>query len=167
MSRTLPTYCEHDAVTDWGDFGPEGDRVPPHNRDAEAALISSCLVSPNALHDALTVVAPDDLYVPANRRTWAAICRLHTRGDPIDPITVADEIQTGEGRPGIDPADVVAYLTSLGTVANTPAYARIVADMARYRRLLAAADELAAAVARFDDTAIDQAVKAIAAERAA
>lgn len=59
------------------------------------------------------------------------------------------------------------YLTSLGTVANTPTYARIVADMARYRRLLAAADELAAAVARFDDTAIDQAVKAIAAERAA
>jgi replicative DNA helicase len=46
-------------------------------------------------------------------------------------------------------------------VSNTPTYARIVADMARYRRLLAAADELAAAVARFDDTAIDQAVKAI------
>lgn len=141
------------------------DRIPPHNRDAEAALISSCLVSPNALHDALTVVAPDDFYLPANRRTWAAICRLHTRGDPIDPITVADEIQTGEGRPGIDPANVVAYLTSLGTVANTPAYARIVADMARYRRLLAAADELAAAVARFDDIAIDQALDTLTKER--
>lgn len=46
-------------------------------------------------------------------------------------------------------------------MSNTPTYARIVADMARYRRLLAAADELAAAVARFDDTAIDQALKAI------
>lgn len=57
------------------------------------------------------------------------------------------------------------YLTSLGTVANTPTYARIVSDMARYRRLLAAADELAAAVARFDDTAIDQALDTLTKER--
>lgn len=141
------------------------DRIPPHNRDAEAALISSCLVSPNALHDALTVVAPDDLYVPANRRIWAALTRLHARGEPVDPITVADEVQTGDGRPGIDPANVVSYLSALGTVANTPAYARIVADMARYRRLLHAADELAAAVARFDDTAIDQALDTLTKER--
>ncbi len=28
MSRTLPTYCEHGVVTDWGDFGPEGDSRP-------------------------------------------------------------------------------------------------------------------------------------------
>ena len=142
----------------------DGRRVPC-NPDAEAALISSCLVSPNALHHALTLVAPDDLYIPANRRIWAALTRLHTRGGPVDPVTVAAEVQTGDGRAGIDPADVVAYLSALGTVANTPAYARIVADMARYRRLLTAADELAAAVARFDDTAIDQALDTLTKER--
>ena len=141
------------------------DRTPPHNPDAEAALISNALASPNACDHAITIVTPDDFYLPANRRTWAAICRLHTRGDPIDPITVADEIQTGDGRAGIDPANVVSYLTALGTVANTPTYARIVADMARYRRLLAACDELAEAVARFDDCAIDQALDNLTKER--
>lgn len=141
------------------------DRIPPHNPDAENALISSCLVSTNALDHALGTVAPDDLYTPANRRIYAAMARLHARGEPVDPITVADEVQTGDGRPGIDPANVVSYLTALGTVANTPAYARIVADMARYRRLLHACDELAEAVARFDDCAIDQALKALEAER--
>lgn len=57
------------------------------------------------------------------------------------------------------------YLTSLGTVANTPTYARIVSELARYRRLLEHAEALSAAVACFDDIAIDQAIKAIAAER--
>ena len=141
------------------------DRTPPHNPDAEAALISNALASPNACDHAITIVTPDDFYLPANRRTWAAICRLHTRGDPIDPITVADEIQTGEGRPGIDPADVVAYLTALGTVANTPTYARIVSELARYRRLLEHAEALSAAVACFDDIAIDQALDTLTKER--
>lgn len=58
--------------------------TPPHHADAEAALISSCLTS---------TVTPDDLYTPANRRVYAAILRLHTRGEPIDPITVAHEVQ--------------------------------------------------------------------------
>ena len=136
----------------------------PHHPDAEAALISSCLASPKALDHATTVVAPEDLYTPANRRVYAAMCRLHARGAPVDPITVAHEVQTGDGQPGIDPANVTSYLTALGTTANNPTYARIVATMARYRRLAHAAEELAAAVASFDDTAIDQAVKAITVE---
>lgn len=139
--------------------------TPPHHADAEAALISSCLASPKALDHAAATVTPDDLYTPANRRVYAAILRLHTQGHPIDPITVAHEVQTGDGQAGIDPANVTTYLTALGTTANSPTYARIVATMARYRRLLHAADELAHAVRAFDDTAIDQALDALEKER--
>lgn len=147
------------------DHGDEPQRLPPHNLPAEEALLSACLISTRALDHALATVTPDDFYAPANRRVYAAMVRLHARGEPVDPITVADEVQTGDGRPGIDPANVVSYLAALGTVANTPAYARIVADMARYRRLLAACDELAEAVARFDDCAIDQALDNLTKER--
>lgn len=139
--------------------------TPPHHADAEAALISSCLTSTRALQHAAATVTPDDLYTPANRRVYAAILRLHTQGQPIDPITVAHEVQTGDGQAGIDPANVTTYLTALGTTANSPTYARIVATMARYRRLLQAADELAHAVRAFDDTAIDQALDALHKER--
>ena len=141
-----------------------GHRIP-HHADAERALIATCLTSTKALDHALTTVTPDDLYTPANRRVYAAMARLHTRGEPIDPITVAHEVQTGDGQAGIDPANVTTYLTSLGVTANTPAYARIVAEMARYRRLLHACDELAEAVARFDDCAIDQALDNLTKER--
>ena len=140
------------------------DRVP-HHPDAENALISSCLASPKALDHAITTVTPDDLYTPANRRVYAAMLRLHTRGEPIDPITVAHEVQTGDGQPGIDPANVTTYLTNLGTTANTPTYARIVATMARYRRILVACGDLEHAVRKFDDTAIDQALDALGKER--
>lgn len=142
------------------------DRVVPHNEAAENALISSCLISTNALDHALTTVTPDDLYTPANRRIYAAMGRLHGRGEPVDPITVADEVQTGDGRAGIDPANVVSYLTALGTVANTPTYARIVAYHARLRRLLHLAVQLTDAVHRFDDTAIAQALDGLAKETA-
>ena len=137
----------------------------PHHPDAEAALISSCLTSTRALDHAITTVTPDDLYTPANRRVYAAMIRLHTRGEPIDPITVAHEVQTGDGQPGIDPANVTSYLTALGTTANNPTYARIVATMARYRRILVACGELEHAVRAFDDTAIDQALDALTKER--
>lgn len=141
------------------------DTPPPNHPDAEAALISSCLTSPKALAHAATVVQPDDLYTPANRRIYAALLRLHTRGDPVDPITVAHEVQTGDGQPGIDPANVTTYLTNLGTTANTPTYARIVTTMARYRRILQACGELEHAVRKFDDTAIDQSLDALHKER--
>jgi replicative DNA helicase len=137
----------------------------PHHPDAEAALISSCLTSTRALDHAATTVQPDDLYVVANRRIYAAMLRLHTRGEPVDPITVAHEVQTGDGQPGIDPANVTTYLAALGTTANSPTYARIVATMARYRRILVACGELEHAVRAFDDTAVDQALEALGKER--
>lgn len=141
------------------------DTPPPNHPEAEAALIASCLTSTRALTHATTTVGPDDFYTPANRRIYAAMCRLHTRGEPIDPITVAHEVQTGDGQAGIDPANVTTYLTALGVTANSPTYARIVSAMARYRRILVACGELEHAVRAFDDTAIDQALDALGKER--
>lgn len=141
------------------------ERTPPHNDPAEAALISACLTSTKALAHAATIVTPDDLYSPANRRVYAALLRLHAAGQPIDPVTVADEVQTGDGKPGIDPANVIGYLASLGVTAHSERYATIVARMARLRRILHLCGELEAAVAAFDDTAIDQALDALGKER--
>ena len=105
------------------------------------------------------------LSAPANRRGYAALLRLHAAGQPIDPVTVADEVQTGDGKPGIDPANVIGYLASLGVTAHSERYATIVARMARLRRILHLCGELEAAVAAFDDTAIDQALDALHKER--
>ena len=76
-----------------------------------------------------------------------------------------DGAEDGDGQAGIYPANVTTCLCGLGTTANSPTYARIVATMARYRRILQAADELTHAVRAFDDTAIDQALDALGKER--
>lgn len=141
------------------------DRPLPHNDPAEAALISACLTSTRALQHAAATVTPDDLYNPANRRVYAALLRLHTQGQPIDPVTVADEVQTGDGKPGIDPANVISYLAGLGVTAHSERYAHIVAHHARLRRILHLCRELEDAVAAYDDTAIDQALDALTKER--
>ena len=139
-------------------------RTPPHNDPAEAALISACLTSAKALEHAAGVVTPEDLYDPANRRVYAALLRLHTQGQPIDPVTVADEVQTGDGKPGIDPANVISYLAGLGVTAHSERYAHIVARMARLRRILHLCGDLEDAVHAYDDTAIAQALDALAKE---
>ena len=138
--------------------------TPPHNDPAEAALISACLTSAKALAHAAGTVTPDDFYNPANRRVYAALLRLHTQGQPIDPVTVADEVQTGDGKPGIDPVNVISYLASLGVTAHSERYATIVARMARLRRILHLCGELETAVWAFDDTAIGQALDGLAKE---
>lgn len=140
-------------------------RTPPHNAPAEEALISGCLTSPRMLDHALGIITPDDLYIPANRRVFAAMTRLHADGQPVDPVTVADEVRAGDGRVGINPANVTSYLCSLGTTAHSPRYATIVARDARLRRLLHLAEDLTAAAHAYDATAIDQALDALHKER--
>ncbi len=140
-------------------------RTPPHNPPAEESLISACLISTKALDHAVTVVTPDDFYAPANRRVFAAMLRLHTDSQPVDIVTVADEIQTDTAPAIVDPARVAGYLTSLGHTAHSTRYADIVARDAWLRRLLRLASELTEAVYAFDDTAIDQALDALGKER--
>lgn len=140
-------------------------RIPPHNPDAEAALLSACILYADQRRKAISALDPEDFYVSANRRVFAAITRLETRGEPVDIITVSAEVQTGDEHASVNPTHVAGYINSLGSALNTSVYCGIVADMARYRRLLNASSDLTNAVYAFDDTAICQALDALDKER--
>jgi replicative DNA helicase len=99
-------------------------------RDAIAAAVETCTA--------------DDLYKPAHGHIFDAITTLYSRGEPADPVTVADELS----RAGLlEPVGGLAALVSLQ--ADTPAttnaarYARIVEEHALLRRLIAVAGEIA------------------------
>ena len=81
-------------------------RVPPHNLDAEASLLGAMLLSREAVGVAVERgVHPDEFYKPAHRHIFDAIRSLNTSGEPVDPITVADELrrhQLLEGIGGLD-----------------------------------------------------------------
>src|SRR5437016_1814476 len=70
-----------------------GTRVPPHDLAAEASLLGAMLLSANAIGAAAEVrLTAGDFYKPAHGHIYEAIENLYHRGDPADPITVADEL---------------------------------------------------------------------------
>src|SRR5579872_168975 len=119
-------------------------RVPPHNLDAEQSLLGAMLLSRDAIAAAVEFCGTDDFYKPAHAHIFDAVTTLYSRGEPADPVTVADELS----RAGLlEAAGGLAALVSLQ--ADTPAttnagrYAQIVEEHALLRRLIAVAGEIA------------------------
>ena len=67
-------------------------RIPPHNLHAEESLLGAMLLSRDAIAAAVETCAADDLYKPAHGHVFDAITTLYSRGEPADPVTVADEL---------------------------------------------------------------------------
>jgi replicative DNA helicase len=122
----------------------ESGRIPPHNLDAEQSLLGAMLLARDAIAAAVETCAADDFYKPAHGHIFDAVTTLYSRGEPADPVTVADELS----RAGL--LEAVGGLPALISLqADTPAttnaarYARIVEEHALLRRLIAVAGEIA------------------------
>ena len=116
---------------------PALDQPAAWDREAEQALLGAALIDPQA---ASQPIQSTDLYQPANAIIWAAIQHMRTTGQPVDPITVADHLETAGqleqtgGRPYL--AELVAAAT---VTANAGAHAQIVRKHATRRAIQDAA----------------------------
>ncbi len=66
--------------------------MPPHNLDAEESLLGAMLLSRTAIDVASESVSASDFYKPAHGHVYEAITSLSAQGEPVDPVTVADEL---------------------------------------------------------------------------
>ena len=122
-----------------------GTRVPPHVLAAEASLLGAMLLSPTAIGAAAEVrLTAADFYKPAHGHIYEAIEALYHRGEPADPVTVADELHRDGLLEAIGGAPTLVGLQS-GTpaISNAGRYARIVEEFSRLRRLIGVAGEIA------------------------
>lgn len=124
-------------VTRLADRRP-GHRLPPHDDDAERALIGAALHHP-ATADLLATIPPGDWYRPAHSHIAAAITALVETGVNADPLTVADHLR-GHGL--LDNAgglpELVRLMAEAPGVTNTGHYAAIIRNHATRRALIAA-----------------------------
>ncbi len=120
------------------------DRSVPHSVEAEEAVLGSILINPEALFDVAPFLHPEDFYIVRNGWIWDAILTLHDRREPVDFLTVVEEL---ERRGQLEEVGGSAYITSLINAVPTPihaeAYGRIVERTALRRRLINAAGEIA------------------------
>jgi replicative DNA helicase len=115
------------------------DRVPPHDADAEAALLGAMLIDHLVVNDVADRISPDDFYVAAHRHVYDAILALERSGRAVDVITVKDELKARAAFDKAGGADGLARL--METVTSSAAarhHAGIVRDHACVRGLLRA-----------------------------
>jgi replicative DNA helicase len=120
------------------------DKLVPHNIEAEEAVLGSLLIDPEALFRVSPFLRPDDFYLQKNGWVYEAILSLHEQRQPVDFVTLCDDLER-QGR--LDQVGGAAYVTHLinavPSAIHVEAYGRIVEQAAIRRRLINAASRIA------------------------
>ena len=120
-------------------------RVPPHNLQAEESLLGAMLLTKDAVAEAVEVVSAENFYAPANQYVYEAIVRLYNSGQPIDVVTVANELDRNEEIAEMVGGSATLLRLQAGTPVATNAgrYALIVYEHAVLRKLISTAQSIA------------------------
>ena len=120
-------------------------RVPPHDLDAEAAVLSAVMLDTSALDKILEFLKPEHFYSEAHRRIFEAAIELRTVGQPVDVVQVGTWLKNRER---IAQVGGMSYLTELldasPAVTNVAAYGRTIHEKWRVRQLIATCQRVAA-----------------------
>ncbi len=124
---------------------PTLSRQPPYSEDAEQAVLGGILLNPDRLADAQELLEPEDFYRRSNQLIFAAMNSLNDREINIDVVSVKEELERDNH---LDDVGGVAYMAELAdavpTSTNVGYYAKIVNDKATMRRVIQAAQTIAA-----------------------
>lgn len=133
-----------DSFSNWGRITMDV-RIPPHNEEAEKAVLGALLTDGvnSGVADVVTsIVKKEDFYRDAHRIIFEAIETLIKSHRTIDFITLSEEL---DRRKKLDTVGGIAYITSLANEAtgyNIEEHARIVSEKAQMRRLIDAGNKI-------------------------
>ncbi len=118
-------------------------QIPPHSIDAEKALLGSVLIRSEVMHEVIDIVREASFYSNQNRSVWIALMELHSKGSPIDLLTVSARLKE---KNLLDDAGGMSYLTELVNIVpsstNAVPYAEIVENKFVMRELLRASEQI-------------------------
>lgn len=112
-------------------------KVPPHNLEAEQAILAGVLINNDALNQVMDILSPDDFYRESHTLLFEGMTTLYNNNEPIDLITLSEHLTRGDR---LEKAGGVEYLASLVDAVSTSAgilyHAQIVRDLAVRRKLI-------------------------------
>jgi len=126
-----------------GELRESTGRVPPHDIEAEKAVLSAILLDNDALHAVVTEVRDEDFYHPSHQILYRSMVRLRDGNQPVDLTTLAAYLK---GESLLDGIGGPVTLAEIADYEATPAhilhYARIVRDRSIKRHLISTASEI-------------------------
>ncbi len=131
------------ASLDTAVAAPEAALVPPQNLDAEESVLGAMLLSPGAIGAVTEAIDAGDFYRESHGKIYKACLGLFARGEPVDAITVADELEERGELDAVGGRVRVHELARLVPAsANAGHYARIVREMGILRGLISAGGQI-------------------------
>src|ERR1019366_799264 len=138
--------------------------MPPNNIEAEDATLGSMLIDPDAIDQVTGFLRAEDFYRDANRTIYEVILTLQQQRTKADYITITDELERQSKLDDVGgPAYIAGLINQVPTSANIVYYARIVEQMAIFRRLITVGGEIVQLGYDADDAtvALDQAERSL------
>jgi replicative DNA helicase len=120
-------------------------RVPPHDLDAEAAVLSAILLERDALDRVLEILRPEHFYSDANRRIYEGAEAIAAAGMPIDIVSIASWLRDRDRMGQIGGPSYLAQLAdATPAVAHVAAHAQVVYEKWRIRQLIGTCQRISA-----------------------
>jgi len=118
--------------------------LPPHDGDAERALLGSILIDEDLISEITTFLDPSAFYLVGNRMIYQAMLDLVKNNSPVDYLTIhsrmaQEDVQEFENLDGY----LISLITNTPTSAHGLQYARIIKDCYQRRQIITAASEIA------------------------
>ncbi len=134
----------------------DGDRVVPQNLDAEISVLGASMLTPNVIPGVSEIVRPHQFYRQAHQRIFEAIEDLFSRGEPVDPITVCEELANRATLEAVGGrAFVHSLVTAVPAATNARHYAEIVRENYFLRSLIRVGGEITEMGYRRDGSPVD------------
>ncbi len=119
------------------------ERVPPHNLDAESAVLGALLLSRDALDVVIPILRPADFYRQAYRTLFETILAMSTEGHEVDVLTLSHALGKSGKLDFVGGVSALAQLSeSVPSAANVEYYAQIVKNAAIRRNLIDVSNKL-------------------------
>ena len=112
---------------------PVVSRQPPHDIEAERAIIGAALIRQQVVDNLKGLLDPSDFYQPRCQTIWDTMLRMHADGEVIDVVTVAAAVADHD----VPHEFIMSMFTDTPAVSAHEQYAQIVVEKSRQRRLVA------------------------------
>lgn len=105
-------------------------KIPPQAKDLEIAVLGAILLEKDAIIEIQPILKPEMFYLDAHQRVYKAIMQLVAKNEPIDVLTVSQELKEMGRLDAVGGVYALAVLTnSVSSAANSEAHARIIKEM--------------------------------------
>jgi replicative DNA helicase len=119
------------------------DKTPPHNQEAEIAVLGSMLLDRDAIARAIEILEKDAFYTYSHQQIYESIVNLYDENEAVDIVTLIEKLKQKDRLEKIGgPAYISELANSIPTAANIAHYAKIVREKFLLRSLIKAATKI-------------------------